>query len=38
MRGFATIWALFEGLELERLATEIGRLVTRMFARLARPA
>jgi hypothetical protein len=28
----------FEGLEPERLAPEMGRLVTRMFSALARPA
>ncbi len=43
VHGFATLWvdrALpFEGLEPERLAPEIGRLVTRMFSALAaRPA
>jgi hypothetical protein len=39
VHGFATLWvdrALpFEGLEPERLAPEIGRLITRMFAALA---
>jgi AcrR family transcriptional regulator len=39
VHGFATLWvdrALpFEGLEPERLATEIGRLITRMFSALA---
>jgi hypothetical protein len=39
VHGFATLWvdrALpFEGLEPERLAPEIGRLVTRMFSALA---
>ena len=39
VHGFATLWvdrALpFSGLEPERLAEEIGRLVTRMFAALA---
>jgi AcrR family transcriptional regulator len=43
VHGFATLWvdrALpFEGLEPERLAPEIGRLITRMFSALAdRPA
>jgi len=42
VHGFATLWvdrALpFEGLEPGRLAPEIGRLVTAMFASLARPA
>jgi AcrR family transcriptional regulator len=42
VHGFATLWvdrALpFEGLEPERLAPEIGRLIARMFAGLARPA
>jgi AcrR family transcriptional regulator len=42
VHGFATLWvdrALpFEGLEPERLAPEMGRLVTRMFSALARPA
>jgi AcrR family transcriptional regulator len=39
VHGFATLWvdrALpFEGLEPERLAPEIGRLITRMFSALA---
>jgi AcrR family transcriptional regulator len=39
VHGFATLWvdrALpFEGLEPERLAPEIGRLITRMFSGLA---
>jgi AcrR family transcriptional regulator len=42
VHGFATLWvdhALpFEGLEPQRLAPEIGRLIARMFASLARPA
>ncbi len=42
VHGFATLWvdrALpFEGLEPERLAPEIGRLIIRMFASLARSA
>ena len=42
VHGFATLWvdrALpFEGLEPERLAPEIGRLIARMFMSLARPA
>jgi AcrR family transcriptional regulator len=42
VHGFATLWvdrALpFEGLAPERLAPEIGRLITRMFSGLARPA
>jgi AcrR family transcriptional regulator len=42
VHGFATLWvdrALpFEGLEPQRLAPEIGRLITRMFSALARPA
>jgi AcrR family transcriptional regulator len=42
VHGFATLWvdrALpFEGLEPERLAPEIGRLIARMFTGLARPA
>jgi AcrR family transcriptional regulator len=42
VHGFATLWvdrALpFEGLEPERLAPEIGRLIARMFAGLAHPA
>ncbi|MBV9906824.1 MAG: WHG domain-containing protein [Hyphomicrobiales bacterium] len=42
VHGFATLWvdrALpFEGLEPERLAPEMGRLVIRMFSALARPA
>jgi Tetracyclin repressor-like, C-terminal domain len=40
VHGFATLWvdrALpFQGLEPKRLAPEIGRLITRMFAALAR--
>ena len=39
VHGFATLWvdrALpFQGLEPERLAPEIGRLITRMFSALA---
>ena len=39
VHGFATLWvdrALpFEGLEPERLAPEIGRLIARMFSALA---
>jgi AcrR family transcriptional regulator len=42
VHGFATLWVdrtlPFEGLEPERLAPEMGRLVTRMFSALARPA
>ena len=42
VHGFATLWvdrALpFEGLEPGRLAPEIGRLISRMFSSLARPA
>lgn len=42
VHGFGTLWvdrALpFEGLEPERLAPEIGRLIARMFISLARPA
>ena len=42
VHGFATLWvdrALpFEGLEPERLAPEIGRLIARMFSSLARAA
>jgi hypothetical protein len=42
VHGFATLWldrALpFEGLEPQRLAPEIGRLITRMFLGLARAA
>jgi AcrR family transcriptional regulator len=42
VHGFATLWvdrALpFEGLEPERLAPEIGRLIARMFVSLTRPA
>jgi AcrR family transcriptional regulator len=42
VHGFATLWvdrALpFEGLEPERLAPEIGRLITRMFSALASAA
>jgi AcrR family transcriptional regulator len=42
VHGFATLWvdrALpFEGLEPKRLAPEIGRLITSMFAGLPRPA
>jgi AcrR family transcriptional regulator len=42
VHGLATLWvdrALpFEGLEPQRLAPEIGRLIARMFVSLARPA
>jgi AcrR family transcriptional regulator len=42
VHGFATLWvdrALpFEGMEPERMAPEVGRLVARMFAALARGA
>jgi AcrR family transcriptional regulator len=42
VHGLATLWAdgalPFEGLEPERMAPEVGRMVARMFAALAREA
>jgi hypothetical protein len=40
VHGFATLWAdgalLFEGMQPERMAPELGRLIARMFAAVAR--